>query len=84
MENIIKKVVIYSTPTCGYCAALKEYLKTNNVEFTDIDVSADTVKRDEMIEKTDQMGVPVIEIDNEIIVGFDKAKIVNALGLNKE
>lgn len=64
--------------------ALKEYLKSNSVAFTEVDVAADAVKRDEMIAKTQQMGVPVIEIDNEIIVGFDKAKIANALGLNKE
>lgn len=78
----MKNVIVYSTPVCGYCRALKEYLKTNNIAFTEFDLSADAAKRDEVVAKTGQLAVPVIEIDNEIIVGFDKAKIANALGLN--
>ena len=82
MEKTAKKVVIYSTPSCGYCKAVKEYLKTNNVEFTEVDVAADAVKRDEMMAKTGQMAVPVVEIDNEVIVGFDRARIAQALEIN--
>jgi glutaredoxin-like YruB-family protein len=78
----MKNIIVYSTPVCGYCKALKEYLKSNNIEFTEFDLSVDAVKRDEVVNKTGQLAVPVIEIDNEIIVGFDKARIAQALGLN--
>ena len=77
-----KKVTVYSTPTCPYCIRAKEFLKGRNIEFENIDVSADQEKAQEMIEKSGQMGVPVIDIDGEVIVGFDKAKIETALGLN--
>ena len=74
-------VKIYSTPICPYCARAKQFLKDNNIEFDDIDVSADQSKTQEMVQKTGQMGVPVLDIDGEIIVGFDKDKIKVALGL---
>ena len=74
------KISVYSTPTCPYCKMTKEHLKQKKVEFEDIDVSASQEKAAEMIEKSGQMGVPVIEIDGEIIVGFDKEKIEKALG----
>ena len=74
-------VKVFSTPTCPYCVTLKEYLKDNNIEFEDIDVSQDKVQLDEMIKKSGQMGVPVVDIDGEIIVGFDKVKIVNLLNI---
>ncbi|MBW2987751.1 glutathione S-transferase N-terminal domain-containing protein [Candidatus Woesearchaeota archaeon] len=76
-----KKVIVYSTPTCPFCVHAKEFLKENNVEFEDIDVSKDQAKAKEMVEKSGQMGVPVIDIDGEIIVGFNKEKIKEALGL---
>lgn len=76
-----KKVKIYSTPTCPYCIRAKQFLKDNSVEFEDIDVSTNDTAAEEMIERSGQMGVPVLDIDGEIIVGFDKAKIVKALGL---
>lgn len=76
-----KKVTVYSTTTCPFCIRVKQYLKDNNVQFEDIDVSANQEKADEMIKKSGQMGVPVIEIDGEIIVGFDKEKIKTTLGL---
>lgn len=76
-----KKVKIYSTPTCPYCIRAKQFLKDNGVEFEDIDVSTNDTAAEEMIERSGQMGVPVLDIDGEIIVGFDKAKIVKALGL---
>ena len=75
------KVKVYSTPTCPYCEMAKEFLKENNVEFEDINVATDEKAAREMIEKSGQMGVPVIEINGTIIVGFDEEKIKNALGL---
>lgn len=68
-----KKVEIYSTATCHFCHLAKEFFTVNKIPFTDYNVGADTAKRAEMIEKSGQMGVPVIVIDNkEVIVGFDK------------
>ncbi len=75
------KVKVYSTPTCPYCHAAKEFLKENKVPFEDIDVSKDSKAAEDMIEKSGQMGVPVIEIGTEIIVGFDKARMKKALKL---
>jgi len=74
------EVKVYSTPTCPYCYKAKDFLKEKNVEFEDIDVSADQEKAKEMIEKSGQMGVPVIEINGKIIVGFDQGAIEEALG----
>jgi glutaredoxin-like YruB-family protein len=76
-----KKVRVYSTPTCPFCIRAKQFLRENNVMFTEIDVSKDEGKAEEMIEKSGQMGVPVIDVDGQIIVGFDKEKIKSALGL---
>lgn len=76
-----KKVMVYSTPTCPYCIRTKQFLKEHNVDFEDIDVSINKVRTDEMIQKSGQMSVPVLDIDGEIIVGFDKAKIEATLGL---
>lgn len=74
-------VIVYSTPTCPYCQAAKEYLKENKVAYKNIDVSKDQDAAQEMIEKSGQMGVPVIDIGGEIIVGFDKEAIKKALKL---
>ncbi len=68
-----KKVVIYTTPTCPYCHRAKEYLSRKGIPYTDINVAQDREKAKEMIQKSGQMGVPVITIDNEIIVGFNQA-----------
>ncbi|HNX82505.1 MAG TPA: glutaredoxin domain-containing protein [Candidatus Omnitrophota bacterium] len=76
-----KQVKVYSTPTCPYCIRAKQYLKENNVTFEDIDVSAHEDAGQEMIQKSGQMGVPVLDIEGTIVVGFDKEKIKNALGL---
>ncbi len=75
------KVKVYSTPTCPYCHSVKEFLKDNNVKFEDIDVSRNSNASKEMIEKSGQMGVPVIDIDNQIIVGFNRPAIKKALKL---
>lgn len=78
-------VTIYSTQTCGYCKAAKEFMNSHNVEYTEIDVGSDQDKAREMIEKSGQMGVPVIvigESDTEqMIVGFDQAKLAELLGI---
>jgi glutaredoxin 3 len=77
----MKTVTIYSTPTCHFCGLAKEYFKANNVPFENYDVLADVEKRTEMLDKSGQMGVPVIVIGDEVIVGFDKPKVAAALGL---
>lgn len=78
----MKKVVIFTTPTCHYCHMAKDYFKANNVPFDSFDVASDLAKRKEMMEKSGQLGVPVILIDNDVIVGFDKSRIDTALGIH--
>lgn len=70
-----KNVTIYSTPFCHFCQAAKEFFNENSVEFTEFDVASDTEKRQEMLDLTNQMGVPVIKINNDIIIGFDEPKL---------
>ncbi len=70
---------IYSTPTCVYCKTLKAYLMKNQIAFEDIDVSKDEKQLQKMIKDSGQMGVPVVDIDGEIIIGFDKTKIDSLL-----
>ena len=76
-----KDVKVYSTPTCPYCIKAKQFLKDNNIDFENIDVSVSPAAVEEMVKKSGQMSVPVLEIDAEIIVGFDKERISQALGL---
>jgi glutaredoxin-like YruB-family protein len=76
-----KKVLVYSTPTCPYCIQAKKFLSDNKISFTNFDVSSDQDRAQEMIKKSGQMGVPVLDIEGEIIVGFDREKIKNALGV---
>jgi glutaredoxin-like YruB-family protein len=73
------QVTIYSTPTCHFCHAAKDFFSEHNVAFTDHDVASDLDKRTEMIELTGQMGVPVIKIGDDIIVGFDEDKVKELL-----
>lgn len=80
-EEMDQKVIVYSTPTCPWCIRVKQFLKDNNVAFENYDVSADQAKAEEMIQKSGQMGVPVIEIEGQVIIGFDKEKITKALNL---
>ncbi len=68
-------IKIYSTPSCVYCKTLKSYLTSKNIEFSDIDVSSNQQELENMVKISGQMGVPVVEIDNNVIVGFDKQKI---------
>ena len=79
--DMAKSVKVYSTPACPYCIRLKQFLKDNNVGFKDYDVSTDQEKAREMVDKSNHMGVPVMDIDGEIIIGFDKGAINAALGL---
>ncbi|MBU1007263.1 MAG: glutaredoxin family protein [Candidatus Omnitrophica bacterium] len=74
-----KTVKLYSTSTCSYCHRAKDFLKQNNVQFEDVDVGIDPAASKEMMDKSGQMGVPVIDIDGTIIVGFDKEAISKAL-----
>lgn len=76
-------VKVFSTKICPYCVTLKEFLKQHNVEFEDIDVGEDEEGRKEMIEKSGQMGVPVLEINGQIVVGFDKARISELLEIKE-
>ena len=76
-------VKVFSTVSCPYCVTLKEFLKQNNVAFEDIDVSQDEIAREEMIEKSGQLGVPVVEINGQIVIGFDKEKISRLLGIKE-
>ena len=72
-------VKIYSTPTCPWCKKVKEYLKEKKVKFTDVNVADNEKAREEMIDKSDQMGVPVLDINGKIIVGFNQDEIDKAL-----
>ena len=74
-------VQIYSTPSCHFCHAAKDFFTEHKVAFTDFNVAADLPKRQEMIEKTGQMGVPVILVGEEIIVGFDESKLRQLLAI---
>jgi len=74
-------IKIFSTPSCPYCFSLKEFLKEHGIVFEDVDVSKDEQALKEMVEKSGQMGVPVVEIDGQIVVGFDKEKISKLLGI---
>jgi glutaredoxin 3 len=76
-----KKIKVYSTPTCPFCIMAKKFLKDNNIEFEDVDVSRDIKSAREIVEKTGQMGVPVIEIDGEFVIGFNREKIKQLLNL---
>ena len=77
----MKNITIYSTPTCVYCNMAKTFFKVNNVAFSEFDVSSNLEARKQMIDMTGQMGVPVISIGNEVVVGFDEPKLKAVLGI---
>jgi len=77
----MKNVTIYSTPNCHYCKMTKEFFAEHKIAFTEYDVAADASKRAEMIERSEQMGVPVTIIDDSIIIGFDKSALSELLGI---
>ncbi|MBI2013529.1 MAG: glutaredoxin family protein [Candidatus Colwellbacteria bacterium] len=72
-------VKIYTTPSCVYCKQAKEYFQKNGVEYTEVDVVRDEAARDEMIKKSGQMGVPVIDINGQIVIGFNQKQVEKAL-----
>ncbi|MBR9691608.1 NrdH-redoxin [Candidatus Woesearchaeota archaeon] len=74
-------VKIYTTPTCPWCKKVKEFFKENNIEYEEIDVASNQEAQKEMIDKSGQMSVPVIDIDGEIIVGYDVEKLKKALNI---
>jgi glutaredoxin 3 len=76
-----KTVTIYSTPVCHFCHAAKDFFTANNIAYTEHDVAADAEKRQEMIEMTNQMGVPVIRIGDDVVIGFDEGKLRELLGI---
>ncbi len=77
----MKNVTIYSTPVCHFCHLAKDYFAVNNITYTDYDVASDLEKRSEMIDLTGQMGVPVIKIGDDIVIGFDEQKIAELLAV---
>lgn len=77
------KVKVYSTPICPYCTALKNFLKERDIVFEEIDASQNREAAKEMVEKSGQMGVPVVEIDGEYIVGFDRQRITKLLNIKE-
>ena len=76
-----KKVIVYSTSTCPYCTMAKNFLREKGIKFADIDVSVDKAAATEMVHKSGQMGVPVIDIDGKLIVGFNREAIKKYLNL---
>ena len=79
----MSKVTIYSTPTCVYCKMAKEFFRNNNVQYEEHNVAEDDRAREEMVNKSHQLGVPVIDVDGEIIVGFNKQELSRLLGAKK-
>lgn len=75
----MKAVTIYSTPTCHFCHMAKDYFNENSISYTEHDVASDLDKRQEMVDMTGQMGVPVIRIGDDVVVGFDEGKIKELL-----
>jgi glutaredoxin 3 len=76
-----KQVTIYSTPTCHFCHAAKEFFGEHSIAFTDYNVASDLPKRQEMIQKSGQMGVPVIDVGGELVVGFDEDRLRELLNV---
>jgi len=78
----MKDVTIYSTPSCGWCKRAKEYFAEHSIEYTEKDVAADEEARHDMLHKSGQMGVPVIDIGGEIVVGFNQSKLAELLEIS--
>jgi len=86
MSEVVKKkkqprVIVFSTPTCSYCNMAKVYFRRNKIKFRDVDVSKDASAARDLQRRSGQMGVPVIDINGRLIVGFDKPKINKMLGI---
>ncbi len=76
-----KKVVIYATPSCVYCAQAKKFFKESGITYEEYNVASDLEKRKEMVEETGQMGVPVIKIGDDVVVGFNQPRVRELLGM---
>jgi len=76
-------VIMYTTPTCVYCRAAKEFFQEHSVQYEEKDVVQDEQAREDMIQKSGQLGVPVIDIDGEIVIGFDKKRLSELLGIKR-
>lgn len=74
-------VKIYTTPTCAFCHAAKEFFREHNIKFEEFNVATDTKARDEMIKKSGQLGVPVIDVGGKFIIGFNRMKLAELLGI---
>ena len=86
MSEATKKqpnVIVFSTPTCGYCNMAKRYFRQHNIHFRDVDVSRDAAAARDLVRRSGQMGVPVIEIGGKLVIGFDKPKINQLLGIKE-
>ncbi len=81
MAQAAKKVEIYSTPTCLYCNAAKDFFNTHGVQYAEYNVATDLAKRQEMVDRSGQLGVPVIVVGDEVIVGFDEARLSKLVGV---
>ncbi|OHA63377.1 MAG: NrdH-redoxin [Candidatus Wildermuthbacteria bacterium RIFCSPHIGHO2_01_FULL_48_25] len=75
------KVILYTTPACVYCKAAKAFFQENNVGYEEKDVAKDTQARDDMVKKSGVLAVPVIDVDGQVVIGFDKAKVSQLLGI---
>jgi len=75
------RVIVFSTPSCTYCNAVKKYFREKNIRFKDVDVSRDPVAARDMVRKSGQMGVPQIDIGGKLVIGFDRPKIDKYLGI---
>ena len=80
-KSIMKEVAIYSTPTCHFCNLAKEFFKENNIKYTEYDVSIDMAKREEIIKRSGQMGVPVITVGYDLVVGFNEPRLRELLNI---
>ncbi|KPJ73502.1 glutaredoxin [Parcubacteria bacterium DG_74_1] len=77
------RIIVFTTSLCPYCVTLKQFLKENNIQFEEIDVSQDEKLKEEIIKKSGQMGVPVVEINGEMVAGFDKKRICQLLNIKE-
>lgn len=77
----MKNVTIYSTPTCHFCLEAKKYMAAHNVAYTEHDVAHDLEQRKIMVDKSGQLGVPVIDVDGKIMVGYEESELADALGI---
>lgn len=78
----MKDIIIYSTPTCHFCQLAKQFFAANGIEYTEYNVAADADKRKEMVELTGQLGVPVIRVGNDVMVGFQESHMRQVLGMD--